>query len=384
MSAAKKADERASAISAHVHGQHVRLSANLAPEEAPTRTSRYKFRPKGSTWGDFGPDDQRGRLNLVTPEKVKQGIDEVKDYRTFCLSLPLNLPGPMFVMGRGPPVLAPTGDPAKPTFNQPMSAKYTDFVCDDRVDLTLQYSSQWDSLAHVGGLFDLDGEGKPVVCYYNGYKAGEHIVGPATYAPDFSGTVLSHDGAHVGARALGVQNLAEHPVQGRAVMIDLERHYGRGKRTVGWKEVKAVMDKDGVVVKKGDFVLFHTGFGRMLMEANGKVTKEMWNGTGCALDGRDQHLLDWITESGAVALIADNVAVESMSNPPKDRSIPCAALGIHEHCLFKLGVYLGELWYLSELADYLAKVGRTAFLLTAPPLRLPGAVGSPAQGIATV
>lgn len=34
---------------------------------------RWKQRPPGSTWGDFGPDDQYGRMNLLTPEKVKQG-----------------------------------------------------------------------------------------------------------------------------------------------------------------------------------------------------------------------------------------------------------------------------------------------------------------------
>jgi len=27
---------------------------------------RWKRRPHGSTWGDFGPDDERGRLNLIT------------------------------------------------------------------------------------------------------------------------------------------------------------------------------------------------------------------------------------------------------------------------------------------------------------------------------
>ncbi len=49
-----------------------------------------------------------------------------------------------------------------------------------------------------------------------------------------------------------------------------------------------------------------------------------------------------------------------------------------------LGVYLGEIWYLSELADWLRKKERNRFLLTAPPLRLPGAVGSPATPVATV
>jgi len=36
--------------------------------------------------------------------------------------------------------------------------------------------------------------------------------------------------------------------------------------------------------------------------------------------------------------------------------------------------------YLAELADHLKANNRTAFFLTAPPLRLPGAVGSPANG----
>ena len=45
------------------------------------------------TWGDFGEDDQRGRINLLTSEKLKQGIAEVKEFQPFCLSLPLDLPG---------------------------------------------------------------------------------------------------------------------------------------------------------------------------------------------------------------------------------------------------------------------------------------------------
>ena len=54
---------------------------------------RWKQRPPGSNWGEFGPDDTRGRMNLVTREKVLQGVAEVKEGRTFCLSLPLDYPG---------------------------------------------------------------------------------------------------------------------------------------------------------------------------------------------------------------------------------------------------------------------------------------------------
>ena len=103
----------------------------------------------------------------------------------------------------------------------------------------------------------------------------------------------------------------------------------------------------------------------------------------CArLDGRDQRLLQWITDSGLAVLIADNYAVEAGPSVPGTGA--CAALPLHEHCLFKLGVHLGELWHLSELAAWLRAHGRSRFLLTAPPLRLPGAVGSPATPVATV
>jgi hypothetical protein len=59
-------------------------------------------------------------------------------------------------------------------------------------------------------------------------------------------------------------------------------------------------------------------------------------------------------------------------------------LPLHELCLFRLGIHLGELWWLSDLADHLRAQGRHRFLLTAPPLRLPGTTGSPLTPIATV
>lgn len=71
-------------------------------------TTRWKNRPEGSTWGDWGDDDQKGRMNLLTPERVKAAVAEVKDGRSFCLSLPLDLPGGNAVNPkRHPPQLNP-------------------------------------------------------------------------------------------------------------------------------------------------------------------------------------------------------------------------------------------------------------------------------------
>src|SRR3984893_3208821 len=115
---------------------------------------RWKRRPPGSTWGDWGPDDQLGRLNLLTSEKVLKGIAEVREGRTFCLSMPLDYPGGTAINPRRhPPELRPTVREGRPNMALPLRCydpTALDIMCDDQVLLTLQYSTQWDSLAHVG------------------------------------------------------------------------------------------------------------------------------------------------------------------------------------------------------------------------------------------
>ncbi len=346
---------------------------------------RWKCRPHGSTWGDFGPDDECGRLNLLTPEKVKQGIAEVKEGLTFCLSLPLDLPGGNVLNPRRhPPVLRPTLRNGRPNMNFPVCeevADATDVMCDDVAILHLQYSTQWDSLAHAGSLFDADGDGVPEPVFYNGFRAGEHILGPtdprdAGVASGFEPRTTSQ------AQALGIEKMAERCVQGRGVMIDLVAHVGRERRWIGYDALMRVLDADKVEVERGDMVCLHTGFGQLLVEMGGRPDAALVNGACAVLDGRDDRLLDWITDSGLACLIADNYAVEGL--PARPQSGCCATLPLHEHCLFKLGVPLGELWHLTPLAAWLRGHGRCRFLLTAPPLRLPGAVGSPTTPVATV
>jgi hypothetical protein len=345
-----------------------------------TANPRWKRRPPGSTWGDFGADDQLGRLNLITPKKVLEGIAEVKEGRSFCLSLPLDYPGGNKLNPRRhPPELRPTVRGGGPNFNYPLSredAKFTDSVCDDLVLLTLQYSTQWDTLAHVGQMFDADGDGTPEMVYYNGYRAGEHIVGPRDWT-------TGKEQAHQGARALGVENMAVKAIQGRAVMIDLEAHFGRARKLVGFEDLMDVLGKDKVVIEEGDMVCIRTGFAQRVLDMKKEPDEKVLHGACAVLDGRDERLLNWITKSGLVSLIADNYAVEASPSRPCDED-HCAALPLHAHCLFKLGINLGELWYLSEIADHLRAQQRNRFLLTAPPLRLPGAVGSPATPVGTV
>jgi hypothetical protein len=48
-------------------------------KDAEMETSRWRRWPEGSNWGDFGPDDQWGRLNLIAREKLRQGLAEATE-----------------------------------------------------------------------------------------------------------------------------------------------------------------------------------------------------------------------------------------------------------------------------------------------------------------
>ncbi len=345
---------------------------------------RWVNRPEGSNWGDFGADDQRGRLNLLTPERVVRAAQEVRTGQRFCLSLPLDLPGGRDLNPRRfPPRLFSTERGGLSNYNLPLTTidpTLTDVVCDDAALICLQYSSQWDSLTHVGSLFDANGDGVPEVVYYNGWSGLEHkLAGDPNDAAD---PLMRFEG--VRARALGIEHMASAAVQGRGVMIDLHRHLGDARTVVDFATLDRIMRTDGVTVEEGDMVCLHTGFAQKIVDMAGEPDPDVLHGACPALDGGDPALQDWVRDSGLAVLIADNYAVEHLPGDDRRNGPQRVMMPLHELCLFKLGIHLGELWYLTKLADWLHTQGRTRFLLTAPPLNLPGAVGSPANAIATV
>ena len=347
---------------------------------------RWKNRPAGSTWGDFGPDDQLGRLNLLTPERVKRAAAEIQTGKTFCLSIPLDYPGGNSVNPRRfPPVLKPTLRDGKPFFNLPIErvdAQNTDVICDDAAVIFLQYSTQWDSFAHVGAWFDANGDGVEEKVYYNGYRADTDVCGPKRYDALNRGG-MDHDcGDHVGAKELGIQNFAVQGMQGRGVLVNLRKHCGDQRTGVGYDQLMRIIEAGKVIVEEGDILLLYTGWTDLIMGMNKQPDMAVLDHACACLDGRDDKLLQWITDSGIAALCADNYAVEQLPAYPREGRRP--GLPLHQHCLFKLGVPLGEIMWLKDLAEWLDANGRSRFFFTGPPLRLPGAVGSPMTPIATV
>ena len=96
--------------------------------------------PAYNAWGRFGPDDELGTLNLLTPETVAAAArKEIRTGERVSLDLPLDkLAFPFF--GRQPlrHEIRRRGEEGR-------------VVNDDVLEMNTQGSSQWDGLRHYGG-----------------------------------------------------------------------------------------------------------------------------------------------------------------------------------------------------------------------------------------
>ncbi|MCB1741366.1 MAG: cyclase family protein [Gammaproteobacteria bacterium] len=336
--------------------------------------NKWKHRPPGSNWGDFGPEDQLGRLNWLTDENTLKAAREIKVGKRFCLSLPLNVPATNATNPRRhPPRFQGIVREGHVAFNLPMDKVdpgNTGVGSDEAVTLWSQHSSQWDAFGHMGALFDANGDGVDEPIQYNGHS------------------VLNEQGearwGEVGAWNCGIEHMARHGFQARGVLVNLKRHYGERSHAVGYEDLMRILESDGVEVEQGDVLCIYTGYADLLLSMGENVTHDLPRTHCSAFDGWDDRLLQWIDDSGVVALTCDNRAVEFEHPSRKPGVSRGPALPIHELCLFKLGIHLGEMWYFSEIAKWLEANQRYRFFLSAPPLHLPGAVGSPANGIGTV
>ena len=302
--------------------------------------SAVDFRELGrqlSNWARWGKDDEIGTLNLITPERIAAACQSVKKGRVFSLGIPFDENGPLAGGVRVNPIrlMSATGQGQ----NFPGGFRYAD----DFVFMPLQAATQWDSLAHV--FYDDH--------IYNGYSSD--VVTPA------------------GAQKCSIDKLGS--VVGRGVLLDIARLKGEKWLAAGYAitadDLELAAKKQNVSVQPGDVLLFRTGWwSKYLSDKNRTEFNTLEPGLGMSA-------VPWLHEKQIAAVAADNLAVEVL--PGED---PNVTLPVHMVLIRDMGMTLGEMFDLDELADDCAEDGRWDFLFLGPPLKFTRAVGSPINPLA--
>jgi hypothetical protein len=114
-------------------------------------------------WGRWGPDDEIGTLNYITPERIARASRLVTAGKVFALGIPLDRNGPQSgTRQRFNPIHTMFRDGGdQPKTPAEVEAMQGYGGSDDWIVMPLQCVTQWDSLAHIFY------EGK----MYNGYDA---------------------------------------------------------------------------------------------------------------------------------------------------------------------------------------------------------------------
>ena len=302
---------------------------------------KENFRAAGArlrNWGRWGEEDERGTVNLITPERLVVAAGLVKSGKIFDLGIPFDDKGPQPGGGRINPVrlMSEVGD--EQMF--PGGFKYAD----DYIFMPLQGASQWDALAHV--YYDDQ--------LYNGFPA--------------SGLTVK------GASRNSIDKQAKG-IAGRGVLLDIAALKG-----VEWLELGTVITPDdldaaaarqGVTVGAGDILLFRTGWRRkFLREADPTAFMAGEPGLG-------QACCDWLHDREVAAVCSDNWAIEVL--PGED---PETVFNVHMILIRDMGMTLGEILDFEELAADCAADGVWEFLFVAPPLKVTRGVGSPINPLA--
>jgi kynurenine formamidase len=287
-----------------------------------------------SNWGRWGDDDERGTLNLITPDVVQRGVASARQGRPFSLAIPFDQTGPQWDNKNMPHRV--NAELHTPTVNFSFTGDPRDFTTtDDTFRMGSQAATHWDALAHVG---------------YDGLL--------------YNNTPNDVVNAGGGAEKLGIERFG--PVVTRGVLLDVARLHGVDHFDDNYAITGDDLDAAAqVMVQPGDAVLVRTGHMHFLRTGD----KQRYSTPAPGLSTKS---IAWLRDHDVAAVATDTITFEVY--PCED---PAVFMPVHMIQLRDMGLVQGQNWYLDELADDCARDGQYDFLLVATPLPLTGAAGSP-------
>jgi kynurenine formamidase len=294
--------------------------------------------PIGPRWwpSEWGPKDQRGAANRITPARVKGAAGLITEGKIYSLGRVyehgMPLPGKRHFSLTIPG--SPTGGP----FGKNRMVYHDDLFSGE----IGQVGTQLDGLGHVGVRMGGDD------FFYNGFRRSEF-------------------GKPYGLEKLGVEHVGVFFTRG--VLVDVAGYKGVSRLKVGEvitpADLEGALKKQKVKVGEGDVVLLRTGHGQLWMKDNETFSK--------GEPGIGMAAARWLAKRKIVLVGSDCWATEVV--PPEDENRP---FEVHQLLLVRHGIYNLENLDLEALAR--DRVYEFAFIFA--PLRLKGATGSPGNPIA--
>ncbi len=288
---------------------------------------------KVCNWGRWGPDDERGTLNYITPERVCAAAALVRSGRTVSLAIPIN-------------TVASPDNPRPPlhymvqTHDVPVVSSEPRFAMD-----FFATEFHGDCHTHMDALCHVSYRGK----LYNGQMAA---------------SVIS-----TGPTRQDITTFA-HGIVGRGVLLDLPRLRGvkwlEPGEAVSAEELDAAEKAQGVKLDAGDIFLFRTGHHRRRLELG--PWNNGYDGEGKA--GLRATAMLMLHERKVAAFLPDGDGETVPSN------VEGVAYPIHTLQVTAMGMVCADSLQFEELVPICETEKRWEFLVVAAPLRLPGGTGS--------
>ncbi|MDQ2954957.1 MAG: cyclase family protein [Pseudomonadota bacterium] len=293
---------------------------------------------KLKNWGRWGKDDQIGTLNHVEPADIVAAAGLIRTGKIFALGIALDRNGPQTGLfgGRWNPIhtMLATGSDAVAGRQSGL------FYADDAINMPVQSATHWDSLGHIFY------EGK----MYNGFDAA-----------------LADSR---GLEKLGIEH-AKNKLVGRGVLLDIARFKDKDYLEDGYgisnDDLNVCARAQNVEIKRGDFVILRTG------QMERCLKQKKWGGyAGGDAPGVRFENCYWCQDKQVAAICSDTWGVEVRPNETAEVNQPW-----HWVVIPAMGLYMGEMFYLKELADDCEADGIYEFFFCGPPLIITGGTGSP-------
>ncbi len=261
------------------------------------------------TKSPWGPDDEIGAANRITEASVKAAAGLVTTGKTYNLGIVVDKETPAFSpRSMSVTILQPNQIQTSGLGNNKMTYN------DDIFMGWLGIGPQIDGLGHIG----IDH------VYYNGLKGTEFAKAD-------------------GLQKLGVEKLP--PIVARGVLLDMAAHFGQEIVKEGTpytkEDIVAVAEKQGVEIREGDVVLFHSGWLNLLDGPNPDHARYVSVEPGLGISGAE-----YLAEIGVVAVGADTWGLEAL---PFEKGADGVFL-VHQILIPQNGIYILENMDTRELA----------------------------------